>query len=236
MPESSFTGIIPTSWFVFTIQPLKDQALTKGEQSRTNILLAAKHLIAQRGFNAITLQDVLEAAQVTKGKFFHYFASKEELYSELLRFVLAERGAPRFEDLLANCSSSSPSDRLIFLLDSLIERHNKGLPDEMRLCIFATFFFAPDSPELQRVNETLTSNSNVLERLLRDAQRERELPAELNPAVWSLLPASSAVGGNLIGFLCGQPDLTSKALVELRKTILYYQNACRPAAAKKGSR
>ena len=198
--------------------------------------MAAKHLIAERGFSAITLQEILEAAHITKGKFFHHFSSKEDLFSELLRFTLAERSSPRFEILLTHCPSSRPSDKLIYLLDRLIEWHTKGLPDVMRLCLFATFFFAPDSPEMKRINESLSANSKVLEALVREAQHNQELPDELSPAVWSLLFASSAVGGNLVGFLCGQRDLTVKTLIELRKSIRVFQSACQASEHVKGNR
>jgi AcrR family transcriptional regulator len=209
---------------------LSNQIVSKGEQSRTEILLAAKQLIAARGFNAITLQDVLEAANVTKGKFFHHFSSKEDLFSELLRFSLSERSGLRFEDLLKDCPSPRASDRLLFLLDKIIEWHTKGLPDVMRLCLFSTFFFAPDSPELQRVNQSLSANTKILEGLLRTSQKDGDLPDTLNSGTWSLLFASAAVGGNLVGFLCGERDLTSKTLVELRKAIVIFKSAGRKEA------
>ncbi|MBN8547928.1 MAG: TetR/AcrR family transcriptional regulator [Deltaproteobacteria bacterium] len=213
---------------------MEAQTLTKGEQSRNQILIAAKTLIAQRGFNAITVQDILEAAGVTKGKFFYYFSSKEDLYGQLLRFTLSERSALRFEILLKDCSSARPSDKLVFLLDRMIEWHTKGLPDVMRLCILATFFFEPDSPEMLRIHESLAANSLVLEKLIREAQSAGELPKDLNASVWSLLFASSAVGGNLVGFLSGKRDLTSKALIELRKSILIFQKSCRSSSIAKG--
>jgi TetR/AcrR family transcriptional repressor of nem operon len=52
-----------------------------------------------RGFNATTVDDICEAAGVTKGGFFHYFKSKEDL---------AAAAVTRFDDLRARESADAP--------------------------------------------------------------------------------------------------------------------------------
>jgi TetR/AcrR family transcriptional repressor of nem operon len=47
--------------------------------SRTKILEAARTLIRTKGFAATTVDDLCQAAGVTKGAFFHHFDSKEAL-------------------------------------------------------------------------------------------------------------------------------------------------------------
>lgn len=49
------------------------------------LLEAARHVFAERGFAAATMQDVADAAGVAKGTVYLYFASKEELYVAALR-------------------------------------------------------------------------------------------------------------------------------------------------------
>jgi TetR/AcrR family transcriptional repressor of nem operon len=61
---------------------------------RLHILGAAKPLIVTRGFTAVGLTELLAAARVPKGSFYHYFASKEEFGVALLDWY--------FEDQLAN--------------------------------------------------------------------------------------------------------------------------------------
>lgn len=46
---------------------------------RTSILNAAVKLFGQRGYHATSLQDIIEAAGCSKGAFYHYFESKEDL-------------------------------------------------------------------------------------------------------------------------------------------------------------
>jgi TetR/AcrR family transcriptional repressor of nem operon len=49
------------------------------ENSRTRLLTATIDLVRANGYAATRVEDVCEAAGVTKGSFFHHFASKEDL-------------------------------------------------------------------------------------------------------------------------------------------------------------
>jgi len=48
-------------------------------QSKTKLLDAALHVIRTKGYAATTVDDICQAAGVTKGSFFHHFKSKDEL-------------------------------------------------------------------------------------------------------------------------------------------------------------
>ncbi|HEX4285067.1 MAG TPA: TetR/AcrR family transcriptional regulator [Terracidiphilus sp.] len=48
-------------------------------ESKIRILDAALRVIRSKGYSATRVEDVCEAAQLTKGSFFHHFGSKEEL-------------------------------------------------------------------------------------------------------------------------------------------------------------
>jgi TetR/AcrR family transcriptional regulator, transcriptional repressor for nem operon len=48
-------------------------------QSKVKFLDAALHVIRAKGYSATRIEDVCEAAGLTKGSFFHHFKSKEEL-------------------------------------------------------------------------------------------------------------------------------------------------------------
>ena len=48
-------------------------------ESKTKILDAALHVIRAKGYSATRIEDVCEAAGLTKGSFFHHFSGKEDL-------------------------------------------------------------------------------------------------------------------------------------------------------------
>jgi TetR/AcrR family transcriptional regulator, transcriptional repressor for nem operon len=50
-----------------------------GTATRTRLLDAARDVIRAKGYTATTVDDICAAAGVSKGSFFHHFASKEEL-------------------------------------------------------------------------------------------------------------------------------------------------------------
>ena len=48
-------------------------------QSKLKLLDAMISVVRAKGYNATRVEDVCEAAGLTKGSFFHHFKSKEEL-------------------------------------------------------------------------------------------------------------------------------------------------------------
>lgn len=59
-------------------------------QVRQSILRSARPLIGARGFSAVGLSQILEAAQIPKGSFYHYFSSKENFGEALLEMYIEE--------------------------------------------------------------------------------------------------------------------------------------------------
>jgi TetR/AcrR family transcriptional regulator, transcriptional repressor for nem operon len=84
-------------------------------ESKTRLLNAALRVIRAKGYSATRIEDVCEAAGLTKGSFFHHFDSKEELalaaadyWSEMTSAVFA--AAPYHEP-------GDPLDRLLAYVD-----------------------------------------------------------------------------------------------------------------------
>jgi TetR/AcrR family transcriptional regulator, transcriptional repressor for nem operon len=59
-----------------------EDGIKERHESKTRLLQAALRVIRSRGYTATRIEDVCEAAGVTKGSFFHHFKSKEELALE----------------------------------------------------------------------------------------------------------------------------------------------------------
>lgn len=64
---------------------MKPHALnTKSSDTKSHILNVGYQLIAQKGFTAVGLKQILDTAGIPKGSFYHYFASKEAFGEELI--------------------------------------------------------------------------------------------------------------------------------------------------------
>ncbi|RZU76584.1 TetR family transcriptional regulator [Micromonospora kangleipakensis] len=59
--------------------------------ARRSIVAAATELFARRGYEATSVQDIVAAAEVTKGALYHWFGSKSELLTSIYRELLAEQ-------------------------------------------------------------------------------------------------------------------------------------------------
>jgi TetR/AcrR family transcriptional regulator of autoinduction and epiphytic fitness len=68
---------------------------TQGGGSREAIVDAAQRLVLERGFGAVSMDDLASAAGVARRTLYNQFASKEEIFREMLRKV-----ADQLEDAL----------------------------------------------------------------------------------------------------------------------------------------
>ncbi|MGN9815129.1 TetR/AcrR family transcriptional regulator [Streptomyces sp. SD11] len=60
-------------------------ATARTTDTRRNILDAAQRIMAHKGYSAVGINEVLAAAGVPKGSFYHYFTSKDAFGEALLR-------------------------------------------------------------------------------------------------------------------------------------------------------
>lgn len=133
-------------------------------QTRQHISDVATSLFTLRGFDAVTVAEVAEAANVSKMTVFNYFPRKEDLFfdrgpevAHLLTRALRERPA-----------NQSPLRALrALLLDLVAQRHPLGGVGDS----FAIFWrVVLDSPALQaRAREALGELEDLLAKLLAEA-------------------------------------------------------------------
>ncbi len=80
-------------------------------ESKTKLLNAALHVIRAKGYSATRIEDICEAANLTKGSFFHHFDSKEALALAAADYWIEGTGA-----LFASAPYHAPADPLDRLL------------------------------------------------------------------------------------------------------------------------
>jgi TetR/AcrR family transcriptional repressor of nem operon len=84
-------------------------------ESKTKLLQAALHVIRVKGYSATRIEDVCEAAGLTKGSFFHHFDSKEALALAAADYWIEGTGS-----LFASApfhAPRDPVDRLLAYVD-----------------------------------------------------------------------------------------------------------------------
>jgi len=104
------------------------------KNAKTKLLDAAMHVIRQKGYEATSVDDICAEAEVSKGAFFHHFASKEEL-----AVATAEHFAKMAGELFAAAphhESADPLERLLGYVDLRAGMMHGDLPEFT--CLFGT--------------------------------------------------------------------------------------------------
>ena len=84
---------------------------TRHTDTRQHILCTGKHIIAAKGFSNVGLAELLQASEVPKGSFYHYFKSKELFGQALLEDYFTDYLAQL--DTLLQAPGLSGRDRLL---------------------------------------------------------------------------------------------------------------------------
>lgn len=116
--------------------------------TKERLLDAAEHLMLAKGFSATTVEDICDAAELTKGSFFHYFESKDELGKMVLERY-CQRSAQTQQSSCAN--EPDPLKRVYSVVDFMIEKAKEC--ESPRGCLLGTFAqeLSDTHPEIRRV-------------------------------------------------------------------------------------
>ena len=74
------------------------RTVAKGPDTRTRIMDIAQDAILQKGFDATSIEEIVAAAEITKGGFFYHFPDKNALARALFFNQLGELRDRRFEN------------------------------------------------------------------------------------------------------------------------------------------
>jgi len=145
--------------------------LTTDSTTRQHVLQAALKKFADCGYEGTSVQEIVEAAKVTKPTLYYYFANKVELYQALVDFAHDER----FHLMQAAAERGrSLANKLVEILAALFDflQNNREL---MRIA-FATAFAAPgELPAEVRYLDKCARNFELIHDLIRRGQATGEL-------------------------------------------------------------
>jgi AcrR family transcriptional regulator len=151
-----------------------------GPLRREAILAAAEEVFARRGYHGAALEDIAQAAGISKALIYEHFASKRDLHASLLEAHVEEL----FRRLQAGAAPGQPGEeRLRRGIDAFL-----SFVEEHREAWRALFRDAAD-PEVGDVIERVQAQATaVIAALIAadpDAPREREQDIEMHAALLS---------------------------------------------------
>ena len=163
------------------------------EQTKVEIIAAARQLFAEHDLLAVSVRDVAKAAGVTHGLVHHYFGTKEQLIAEVLKSAILSSA----EVLAANPITASPDS-----LDVLRRVIRHFLTDgRTTALLIARAELAGFEPE--KYLPGVVSTVGIM------AERFAELQAEIKPKEPRIDPAlaSVCVGAAMFGLTILHPWL-----------------------------
>jgi AcrR family transcriptional regulator len=120
-PDSSSTTI-QTNFIKMPAPPKATKKEIVTAFRTREILAAARHLLDQRGLEAMTMEEIAAAAGVAKGTLYLYFQSKDDLIQALITQV----GENILQDLeTALLAPGAPPEKLIRMVSVLLEYLNR---------------------------------------------------------------------------------------------------------------
>jgi TetR/AcrR family transcriptional repressor of nem operon len=137
-------------------------------------------LFSLKGFLSTSMNDILEAANTSKGGFYNHFKSKEELF-----FAVLEQAGTiwRERNLTGLDIIDSPIEKLGRLLQNYSNRYLKDAVNFPGGCVFITLSteLNDQRPHLSReIDKRMAGLKNMINRLLREAEVSGELKANVN--------------------------------------------------------
>lgn len=94
----------------------------KGEQTKIYIKEKAMYLFAQKGFKDVTMKDICEATNLSRGGLYGHYDSTKQIFSEIIASFLNNQNH-EIEDKIKQDVSA------IQILDELLEKYKKEMLD-----------------------------------------------------------------------------------------------------------
>ena len=91
------------------------------QTTKDRILDAAEEIMLEKSFHSVGLKQILNVAKVPKGSFYHYFESKEQFGTEMLKHYMDQAGENKRRMLIYSDNESDPLKRLFIYLDGSID-------------------------------------------------------------------------------------------------------------------
>jgi TetR/AcrR family transcriptional regulator, transcriptional repressor for nem operon len=147
------------------------------KSTREHLLDVGVELMHQNGYNATGLSDILKAADLPKGSFYHYFSSKEDFAAAALARYVAHEGEHAAS--VRNDLKMPPLKRVKRYFTDLTMTY--GQMGEIPGCMMGRFSLemAAKSPRLRKlISASFAGWQHRIAAVVQEAVEQKELPAD----------------------------------------------------------
>lgn len=169
----------------------------KHEIAKRSILDNARPLIGARGFSTVGIAQILVAARIPKGSFYHYFDSKERFGEELLSLYITDY-LTTLENLFSN-SQQNGYEKICVYLKFWQSTHIDGKVGDKCLIVKLAAEMADLSENMREIMQRGTAK--VIERLadiIQNGQQDSSITKELPAAILAATLYQTWLGATLM--------------------------------------
>ncbi|MHA2265983.1 MAG: TetR/AcrR family transcriptional regulator [Candidatus Thorarchaeota archaeon] len=179
---------------------------------KDRIIHESLKLFSLKGFMSTSVTDILEVANTSKGGFYNHFASKDDLFFQ----VLSEAQRIWRERALAGLAAvESPTGKIKLLLENYNDRYLKDSETFPGGCVFVTFSVELDDqrPHLaEELNKGFVGVKGMLKRLLDEGKKLGELRDDVNTEHLTEMLFANMLGASVIFGVHKSADSLDRAI------------------------
>lgn len=187
-------------------------------ESKRKLLDAALHVIRSKGYTATRVEDICEEAGLTKGSFFHHFASKEDLALAAAEYWKEQTGQLfRGADYHA---PADPVDRLLAYVDFRKALLKGEVPEYT--CLIGTMVqeVYETHPHLREACEAIIwGHAATLEPDIAEAMRLYGVRGTWTPRSLALHTQAVIQGSFILAKASGSAEIAAESLEHLRRYL-----------------
>lgn len=153
--------------------------------TKSHILIVSLKLFLQKNFKEVTMKELVEKTGLSKGAFYHYFESKEQLFREIIDFFFAQIMSFDFNKLESDSLYNfyhSHSDRVNSMRYDFLLSSENNKEDFLSLNFFALLFDAFKMfPDFKLKMEAYhKKEKDAWTRIIAKARKEKEICSPLS--------------------------------------------------------
>ena len=134
----------------------------KSTQKKQHILDTARKVFAEKGFKNVTMKDIVEACEISRGGLYLYFDSTEQIFMEILTMEAQET-----DDLFTgHISEEDTAADILMLFLKEQKRELLQKKDSLTVAVYEYFFTNGSTDKNNMLRKQFDAGVRVLEKLI----------------------------------------------------------------------
>ena len=187
--------------------------MAKNTDTKDRIIQASKTLFSTHGCQGTTLDDIITAGGVTKGAFYHYFKSKDELCVTIIELVTVE-----YKEVIDSLPAGlEPIESLRLLISKLVQLNASGEWVNCRLILRLSTELRQAQPEFQqKLLRFWQGYTGFLEELIMQCRAAGQIKTNISPKIQTNLLVNLMAGTIMLEGV----NPSSASLLEMTEAII----------------